>query len=1090
MEPPPAAASAASPPSAPPSVSVHATIMLENVALLAGGPEGFERRYGLALHAGTFRRPGAGDAAAAVLHFLLLVIDGAEAAAKMAHCYPVLDKGQERDFRRVVEGRLVAIERAKMLPIGITRKSVVQSAGGQRFEMLVALLSTLALKKLSARHPAHAVTHNLVMPVRNSFNAAPGDYVKLLRMRIAAERVVFARTTQVGKGSADRFDEERDKLEARVAAYRRHAERLRKEVEAAEAYVGSEASGGGSDVSAEEDDRAALDALLQRFRRAAGMRRETEERLEGVERQEEEVCGRELNCRNGEPMDIVQIIAETTAELKAAEAALRESGKRERAEAPPDRLGRGAPGAHARRGRAQQPVRHVSDISCDSVESLEGGGGKDEDASIQATAGGSVRSELKDGSSMEVEEASPDRHQAPPEATGDFPQGSGSCDSSGMLPAVASVRRHRSILDMSVELTEEAATTAKLARAESRGLLESPITPSDQLLGADTSSEDVPRRPLLGVRSSSPPPKWTALKVGVANDSIEDMTLLVPDDDGDDFPGDPTPVDSINLATMDKERMGSRAASAPINSKADVGGLRDESGKGRSRRSFMSAMHALRDAPVKEGANVQAAEAAEIAAQPANEAMRTDSGSLSSLEDAADMKVEEGHASMQTVSAGNSLPPGYRMEGAGGVCEEERPVLSALSSAEGRTKFRGARAVRFAQLPPQVSASSASSEVVQESGKKTSPVKETSREQVSRDADAVDSGDMRESFSMPKATASLTASNRRTVYPVQRYLRRGVSDATRPTVRKEADTLAATHLSFDDSSTKVEGDVDTAPQSLPGTGLSSSLKSTPLFSSPTHKPYTPVIGRRTGPVTGGPAKLPAKAPNAEVRLRVEESDVWREESNSSPSMSRSSPELSEFSLPRRMFGLKVSQTPGEEKRSTGKKSGDKRFSDAAKPGGENDGVSVAKKGSSDKQTPVRRALSGNILRPAFLSSGRSKSDMKDSVFSLSNDESSDTLVMLSPGDRDEEEESHTQRCDSDVMDYSTQDFRNMQDPPPRTSPSPRKRNGPASISGRISTGFSMGRSPRKTNRDEKEKYAGSTTKEKLSGLRERLRRLG
>lgn len=1197
------------PPSAPPPISAHATIILENVALLAGGPEGFERRYGLALHIDTFRRPGAVDASAAVLHFLLLVIDGSDAAAKLAHCYPVLDKAQERDFRRVVEGRLVAIERAKMLPLGLTRKTVVQSGGGARFEMLVALLSTLALKKLSARHPAHAVTHNLVLPVRNSFNAAPGDYVKLLRMRIAAERVVFARTTQVGKGSAERFEEEKGKLDARVEGYRKHVERLTKEVEAAEKSVGSEASGGGgSDVSDEGDDRAALDALLQRFRRAAAVRKETESGLDGVERQEEEITGKELNCRNGQPMDIVQVIAEATAELKAAEVKLRECAKRERSGVLPDRKNEGEQAADA--STTSQPSRLVSDISCDSVDSLEGGvdGG---DAAATSGVNGSGMADRKDRSMMNEEEELV--HGRP-----GFEKGK---------RTLSSVRRHRSILDMSVELTEEATSTAKLAREESRGLLDTPIKPSEPVIGRDLPpliGDNLPRRSLLGVRASSPTPQWTTLKVGVANDSIDDMTLLAANDDDDDIDNDcldDAAEGSIHLSAQ--KCISGRASSVPVNAKSDVAGETSE-GKRRSRKAFLSAMDSLRVAPTidendedEDGFAYMDTEAAKRAAlsESADPSKVVISGSSSSLEDAADIQVAEvsvqGPASVvqpvvqPAIDFCTLLPAAYQVEVENELMVKKE-VASALSSAEGRMKQRGARAVRFAQLPQQSStpaSSSASpdaemiippiedssglaikdsakrpvgkeapkSATAQDSAKPLSsiaqdssepavletsgPAKRQSRKEIAKTATPEDEKIVAVSETAPSTSASspVASSSRQSSSSTQKEVRRRSSDAGGRTGSKgekaggDFEPFSVSPQSFDEFDAlyegKSKGKKETAPTPLPASALSSSSsKSTHVYSAADHKSYTPVIGRQT---TVAPAATQPQAPvrsssqksvkapksgtkpvttkglNTGKRLKGEQPSQSRKESTSSPALSFTNPDVAGnnvSSLPRRMFGLKGSHSSGDEKRGGGKKtSGDhnRRSSLAGRPYPDSDGEGAAssKDEANEKQEPVRRSLSVNMLgsRPLFRTPSRSKSEMKEGRrFSFSNKNGSrDSFAEISIADGDTEggvdddeadspETARVKRYDSDINDYSTRHFR---DNPPGTGPSPRKQAEPTSLSERFTNGFSKRSSSRNSSKEEKssgtaanekkeEKSAGSTTKDKLSSLRERFRRLG
>ena len=193
--------------------------MVENVALLAGGANAFEQRYKVCITDDSFRKPGNNKVALPLLHFLLCSISPDEAPAAFKPCFPVLDREQERDFRKLVDARLAALERAKLLPAGVARKSTVSAAGGDKFEQLVWTLSTLALKQASLRHPAQGgAAHNPdPKPPTASDTASNRRYAALLRSRIASERAAFARTTQMGRDSTAKWTNEIATLKERIA---------------------------------------------------------------------------------------------------------------------------------------------------------------------------------------------------------------------------------------------------------------------------------------------------------------------------------------------------------------------------------------------------------------------------------------------------------------------------------------------------------------------------------------------------------------------------------------------------------------------------------------------------------------------------------------------------------------------------------------------------------------------------------------------------------------------------------------------------------------------------------------------------------
>lgn len=138
-------------------------LVLENITLLLSSPSAFQERYGVSLTPTTFAKPGNSVEANAALHFLLGQIEPDVVEPLFKPCFPIRDREQERDFRRVVDSRLAILEKSKLLPVGASRKSVVASAGGDRFLDLLWSLSTLALQQACLRHPPYGPVTRLRM---------------------------------------------------------------------------------------------------------------------------------------------------------------------------------------------------------------------------------------------------------------------------------------------------------------------------------------------------------------------------------------------------------------------------------------------------------------------------------------------------------------------------------------------------------------------------------------------------------------------------------------------------------------------------------------------------------------------------------------------------------------------------------------------------------------------------------------------------------------------------------------------------------------------------------------------------------------
>lgn len=246
-------------------------LILENLVLLSGSPTAFAERYGHVLTPTSFAKPATNAPAAnAVLHFLLCVIDP-DAATAFKPCFPILDREQERDFRRVVDARLALLEKTKLLPVGAARKSVVASAGGDRFVDLLWSLSSLAVQQVCLRHPAYGPVSRLRLishqgradstlshqssarSTRSLMSSSTRGADRLeasrhrrflgagmvsaahqrskdaeeMRARIHAERAALARTSESGKAGAKTWASEADSLRDKIGDFEARIRRLK-----------------------------------------------------------------------------------------------------------------------------------------------------------------------------------------------------------------------------------------------------------------------------------------------------------------------------------------------------------------------------------------------------------------------------------------------------------------------------------------------------------------------------------------------------------------------------------------------------------------------------------------------------------------------------------------------------------------------------------------------------------------------------------------------------------------------------------------------------------------------------------------------
>jgi len=161
-----------------------------NLLLLKVEPAKFARRTGTELRKDLFLATGNKRAALHILYHIFEVIDAGKSAVDFQSCWPVVDRLHERDFVRIALGKLTELERARILPVGASRRSVLESFGGRKFVDLLLQLSSYALKCWLLRDRTGQTAHDdfiTALPISAEAVGSSMESLKLLKIRSAAE---------------------------------------------------------------------------------------------------------------------------------------------------------------------------------------------------------------------------------------------------------------------------------------------------------------------------------------------------------------------------------------------------------------------------------------------------------------------------------------------------------------------------------------------------------------------------------------------------------------------------------------------------------------------------------------------------------------------------------------------------------------------------------------------------------------------------------------------------------------------------------------------------------------------------------------
>jgi hypothetical protein len=131
-------------------------LMFNNLILLGFNAAAMEKKQGVPFGPTMFSNTGATRQCDCVVHFLLSKIFPADAASEFKSIWPILDRVQQREFKKAACGMLLKLQKAEVIPSQPQiRPSSLDTPNGDRFCMLLWAVSNHALTiEFKRRYPA------------------------------------------------------------------------------------------------------------------------------------------------------------------------------------------------------------------------------------------------------------------------------------------------------------------------------------------------------------------------------------------------------------------------------------------------------------------------------------------------------------------------------------------------------------------------------------------------------------------------------------------------------------------------------------------------------------------------------------------------------------------------------------------------------------------------------------------------------------------------------------------------------------------------------------------------------------------------
>ena len=173
------------------SVEDISRLAFQNLLLLGLDVDELNSKHGITINVNTLIGPIASQKAMEmVLHFVMLKLFPSEAGQAFKLLWPIVDKSQQRDFRKFVTEKLVQLQRDRELPpTPPIRGTVIENPVGPKFCQLLLQISQLVMKRQLRMFRPHICTQ---LPLFKRTCSA--SLIRLCQMHLTRERDLFLKS--------------------------------------------------------------------------------------------------------------------------------------------------------------------------------------------------------------------------------------------------------------------------------------------------------------------------------------------------------------------------------------------------------------------------------------------------------------------------------------------------------------------------------------------------------------------------------------------------------------------------------------------------------------------------------------------------------------------------------------------------------------------------------------------------------------------------------------------------------------------------------------------------------------------------------
>jgi hypothetical protein len=173
------------------SVEDVSRLAFQNLLLLGLDVEEMSSKHGIIMNAGTLVGPIASQKAMEiVLHFIMLKLFPSEAGQALKLLWPIVDKSQQRDFRKFVTDKFVQLQKDReLLPVPPIRGAVIDNPVGPKFCQLLLQATQLIMKRQIKMHRPYICTQP--PSFKRGYSSA---LIRVCQMHLIRERDTFLKS--------------------------------------------------------------------------------------------------------------------------------------------------------------------------------------------------------------------------------------------------------------------------------------------------------------------------------------------------------------------------------------------------------------------------------------------------------------------------------------------------------------------------------------------------------------------------------------------------------------------------------------------------------------------------------------------------------------------------------------------------------------------------------------------------------------------------------------------------------------------------------------------------------------------------------